>query len=458
MTSLFFRFAFVLVYKLLHNVINWHLITDKEVKFKRLDKVNTMKLKLIATGISLALAFSVNAHEIGQKHEHVDGGWNAKAGFVSEDDYKSKLFNTRGKSKEVIAKRAIWLAEQYDLTRTPEQIKRAEQARAKYKDAIAINSILPASVGIIGNTHDHFTTAVQRNKKGGITMASGTVYAFPAAIPEGTTAYSVTKASDKVIKKQGMIKVNTTADIRKAKATNNMAVMYNTQGADYVADDPEHHAKESYKHGIRTMNFTYNNNNMLAGGGSTQDLGLTELGKKWVIEAQKVGVVVDFSHSSNDAAIDAAKIATKPLIATHSNAMGLFDVSRNMSDDALKAIASTGGAVCPTGVGMFLNKEADASPERYIEHVVYIADLIGKDKVCFSTDYVHNILDYYKRDIGSTDVYPPELGFGAPISNIAPEHIWDAAAALEDKHGWTEKEVKGFLGENLMRVYEANWK
>ena len=409
---------------------------------------------------ALALLFtsSISAHEIGHEHEHVENGWNAKAGFVSDTDMTARLYNTRGKSQEEIVNRAMWLAEQYDLKRAPEQIARAVQAREKYADAIAINSILPSSVGIIGNTYESFSRGVKRNMDAGMTLASGTVYAFPAAIPKGRTAYDVIAASDEVLADQGAVKVNTTDDIRKAKAAGKMAMMYNTQGADYVADDLRFHAKKSYEHGIRTMNFTYNNNNALAGGGTKQDLGLTELGKRWVKEAQAANIVIDVSHSSNQAAIDAATIATKPIIASHSNAMAVWNVSRNMSDEAIRAVASTGGVVCPTGVGVFLNEEAEASPERFVEHVVYIADLIGRDKLCFSTDYVHNILDYYTRDIGNTDVYPPELGFGAPGSNIAAEHIWDVAAILEDDHGWTEKEILGFLGENLMRVYEANWK
>ncbi|MEP4487143.1 MAG: membrane dipeptidase [Halioglobus sp.] len=413
---------------------------------------------LFVTPLLLLGALSVSAHEIGQEHEHTEGGWNAKAGFVSDSDITATLFNTRGKSEDTIIERAIWLAEQYDLKRTPEQVERAALARSKYGDAIAINSILPSSVGIIGNTYESFTRGVERNKTAGMTLASATVYAFPAAIPDGQTAYDVIDASDAVVRDQDMIKVNTTADIRQAKAAGKMALMYNTQGADYVADDLAGHAGKSYASGIRTMNFTYNNNNMLAGGGTTQDLGLTDLGKQWVVAAQAANIVVDVSHSSNQTAIDAASIATKPIIASHSNADAVWQISRNMSDEAIKAVASTGGVVCPTGVGIFLNEEADASPERFVEHVVYIAGLIGRDRVCFSTDYVHNILDYYKRDIGNTDVYPPELGFGAPASNIAAEHIWDVAAILEDQHGWTDKEVRGFLGENLMRVYEMNWK
>ncbi len=417
-----------------------------------------MKYTYLVSALALLVTSKVGAHEIGHEHEHVDGGWNAKAGFVSDTDMTARLYNTRGKSQEEIVKRAMWLAEQYDLKRTPDQIARANQAREKYADAVAINSILPASVGIIGNTYESFSRGVKRNKDAGMTLASATVYAFPAAIPEGKTPYDIIAASDEVLADQGVVKVDITDDVRRAKAEGKMAMMYNTQGADYVEDDLSHHAGKSYEHGIRTMNFTYNNNNALAGGGTNQDLGLTELGKQWVKEAQAANIVVDVSHSSNEAAIDAAAIATKPIIASHSNAMAVWDISRNMSDEAIRAVASTGGVVCPTGVGIFLNEEADASPERLVEHIVHIADLIGRDRLCFSTDYVHNILDYYTRDIGNTDVYPPELGFGAPASNIAAEHIWDVAAILEDEHGWTEKEVRGFLGENLMRVYAANWK
>ena len=403
-------------------------------------------------------SLSASAHDIGLEHEHIEDGWNARAGFVSDTDITARLYNTRGKSDDLIVERAIWLAEQYDLKRTPAQVQRAARARDKYEDAIVINSMLPTSVGLVGNDYESFTRGVRRNKDAGMTLASATVYAFPGAIPEGKSAYDVVAASDKVVRDQGLVKVDTTLDVRKAKASEKMAVMYNTQGADYVTNDLAHHARQSYSSGIRTMNLTYNNNNTLSGGGTKQDLGLTDLGKQWVQVAQAANIVIDVSHSSNQAAIDAAAIATKPIIASHSNARAIWNISRNISDEAIKAVGSTGGVVCPTGVGIFLNEDADASPERFVDHVVYIAGVIGKNGVCFSTDYVHNILDYYKRDIGNTDIYPPELGFGAPTSNIAAEHIWDVAAILEDDHGWTENEIRGFLGENVMRVYEVSWK
>ena len=59
--------------------------------------------------------------------------------------------------------------------------------------------------------------------------------------------------------------------------------------------------------------------------------------------------------------------------------------------------------------------------------------------------------------VANVDVYPPEKGFGAPASNMAAEHIWDVVAILEDDYDWNEAEIRGYLGENLMRVYAANW-
>lgn len=423
-----------------------------------------MKVKSITLTITTLLSASVLAHGDHAADHHHDynitnegDGYMSEAGWVSNVDIEANLWNPRGKSDEQLAKRAKWLAEQYNLARTPEQKARAAEAKAKFKDAIVINSIMPSSVGVVGQTEKHFASGLKRNKDAGMTLTSATIFAFPDKKSE-MTVYDVADASEKVIKQGNYVKVDTAADIYRAKKEGNLAVMFNTQGADYVVGDLQYHAAKSYGQGIRTMGFVYNLDNELAGGGTAQSHGLTELGKQWVVEAQQQGIVVDVSHASNQTAIDAAKVATKPVMATHSNSQTLLNVGRNLSDEAAIAIAETGGVVCPTGVGMFLNKELDASPERYIEHVIHFAELIGKDKVCFSTDYVYNIEDYYANYLSNTTVYPPEKGFGSPVSNIAPENIWDVAALLEDKYGWSEEEVRGFLGENLMRVYEANWK
>jgi microsomal dipeptidase-like Zn-dependent dipeptidase len=59
--------------------------------------------------------------------------------------------------------------------------------------------------------------------------------------------------------------------------------------------------------------------------------------------------------------------------------------------------------------------------------------------------------------IPMVDQYPPEKGFGAPSQMASIEDIWAIVAVLEKKYKWNEEEIRGFLGENLLRVYKANW-
>jgi membrane dipeptidase len=381
--------------------------------------------------------------------EYEVDGW-----VISNVDLRANLWNPRGKSAEQIQERAEFLADAYDLQRTPEQQERASQAREKYKDAIAINSVMIGATGIVGTEAEHFASGLRRNLEAGVTLASVTAYAFPGDGPAPIT--DRLEASRPVIDELDMILVKSVADIRRAKAEGKLAVVFNSQGADYAVEDLSMMQKVKSL-GLLISGFTYNNDSPLAGGGAKQDHGVTELGKKWIEEMNAQNMVIDCSHTSNQTCIDAAAHSTGPVIASHSPAYALNEVNRNVTDEAMIAIGESGGAICTTGVGLFLNAEGDASPEAFAKHVEYTANLIGRDKTCFSTDYMHNAIGMFKDNVANVDVYPPEKGFGSPAKNTAAEHIWGVAAILEDDYGWSEEEVRGFLGENLLRVYEANW-
>ena len=373
---------------------------------------------------------------------------------VSNVDVHAPLWNPRGKSEERITARVEYLASVYDVVRTEAQQRRAAEARERYGGYIVINAMLPGSALIGGFPPEVFERAVRRNRDAGITMAAATVYAFPG---DGeTTILERIAASTEVVQGLGLEIGDGTEAIRRANAEGTTVVMFNSQGADYFIEEPEL-LEQVKEFGLLSSNFVYNRDNALAGGGAAQASGVTDLGRTFIERANAVGVVVDCSHSSNQTCIDAASYSTKPVIMTHSNSSELYAVSRNVTDEAMLAIAASGGVVCNTGVGLFLNEELDASPEEYAKHVVYTADLIGRDRSCFSTDYVHNIYEYLLGFVGNVDVYPPEKGFGGPTSNLGPENIWDVVGILEDQYGWSEQDIIGFLGENLMRVYEATW-
>ncbi|MGI9308590.1 MAG: dipeptidase, partial [Gammaproteobacteria bacterium] len=329
---------------------------------------------------------ATSAPEIHQGYSETAPLYEVDGLVISNDDATAYLWNPRGKTAEQIATRARFLADSYDIKRTEEQLARAARAREKYADAIVINSLLPAAVGIVGNTEEDFQRGLERNRDAGMTLVSATAWAFPGDGDDNNLIGRI-DASLPVVEKLGLVLVRSVDEIRQAKADGKLAFMFNVQGADFFVDDPALLTDAKAK-GLNVANFVYNNDNALAGGGTNQEYGVTDLGREFIAAANATNVVVDCSHTSNQTCIDAAKFSSKPTTASHSNAQGLYDLGRNMSDEAIKAVGSTGGAVCNTGVGLFLNEKGDASPEAYAEHVAYTANLIGKDKTCYSTDYM----------------------------------------------------------------------
>ena len=375
---------------------------------------------------------------------------------VSDTDVTARLWNPRGKSDELIAERARFLAQAAE-TRTAKQKEADKVYMERYKDAIVVNSLMPTSVGIIGNTIKSFTDGVERNRRAGVTHVSASVGAFhPAEL-----MYGFIRDTDPVVIMLDITKVRTTKDIRDAKAENRMTIMYNSQGFDYKMQDLSY-VSSLHDKGVNIMNFVYNTENHLATGinfnsDPNNKKGITELGKAFIKLANERGIIVDVSHSSDVTAIDAAKVSTKPILASHNNSSAVFNNPRNMSDEGIRAIGATGGAVCVNGVGVLLSEDANAQAETIAEHVQHIADLIGKQGTCYGSDFTHNLEDAMFIQVPMVDQYPPEKGFGAPSQMASIEDIWAIVAVLEDKYKWNEEEIRGFLGENLMRVYEANW-
>ncbi len=394
--------------------------------------------------------------EIHKGYSETSPLYEVDGNVISNVDVTARLWNPRGKTPEQIAERAKYLTDAYDLKRTPEQQARAAKAREKYRDAVAVNAVMIGSVGMTGIEAEHFVAGLERNKKAGISLTSVTAFAYPSDGP--MHVFDRQRATLPLLEgNTDFVFANSTEEIREAKRAGKLAVIFNTQGADYAIEDLAA-METAHELGIRVSNFTYNNNNALAGGGSSQDMGVTDLGRQWVEKAQSLNIVMDCSHSSNQACIELAEMSDRPIIASHSPAHALNAINRNITDEAMQAIASTDGVICTTGVGFFLNAEGDASPEEYAKHVNYTGDTIGRDKTCFSTDYMHNPWGMFSKNVENVDVFPPEKGFGVPAENTAAEHIWDVAAILEDEYGWSDEEIRGFLGENLLRVYEANWK
>ena len=116
--------------------------------------------------------------------------------------------------------------------------------------------------------------------------------------------------------------------------------------------------EELYQKGFRITSLGWNEQNVLAGSHHTGG-GLTDLGRVYIQEAQRLGMIIDVSHISDEAFWDIMKVTQAPVIATHSNSRAVCDVSRNLTDDMFRAICETGGVAGFNQCAPFVGSEPD---------------------------------------------------------------------------------------------------
>jgi len=215
----------------------------------------------------------------------------------------------------------------------------------------------------------------------------------------------------------------------------------------------------AYHRGLRSFMLTYNRMDNI-GVGCTErcDAGLSNFGLDVVRLCNDIGMIVDTSHCGHMTTMDACKFSRRPVNANHTSAKALCDVARAKSDDALKAIADTGGIIGVVTVPFFLSKQRKPTIEVMLDHVEYIAGLVGWRHVSIGTDWPlqapESVLEQTMRAEflehgfrpGDIDVTDRLIGFDdyRDLRNITRGLV---------KRGFSDEQVQGILGENALRVF-----
>ena len=364
-------------------------------------------------------------------------------------------------SDEEIAARIAELIEMAD-PRGDEARKSDVPYRERYEDAFMIDALAVGAPGfeaINFSAEDWESLSTHYSEYGfsafSTTVSNGSEDGFAVFTRLGVTQDWIDENSDRFVLALSV------EDLVAAKADAKVAIMLNSQSMDML-DQNVSNVQKFWDAGIRQMNFTYNQDSpysagMASSGLDTPDSGITELGLEVLKAMNDVGMIVDCSHSSDQTCIDAAVVTSKPMMLSHSNAQGLWDNLRNSSDASMRAVASTGGVICINFLGGFLNSYGDATPESIAKHIEYVRQLVGAQATCYGVDYVENYGKAQDVIIRNPVKYPPAQGYGLPTHMAPPADVWAVAQVLEAQHGWSEAEIRGLMGENLMRVYKANW-
>jgi membrane dipeptidase len=244
--------------------------------------------------------------------------------------------------------------------------------------------------------------------------------------------------------------------IRDAKAEGKLAIGLNVEGV-FSIDDQLSLISLYYDIGVRWILMVYNRRNR-AGYGvhDAEDKGLTAFGRSVVSEMDRVGMVKCCTHTGYRTALDVLHATDKPTIFSHSNPRALRDHPRNIPDRLIDACAATDGVVCINGVGIFLG-DNDASPDRFVDHIDYIAQRVGIRHVGIGLDYVFDQTGMDALFAANEALWPVDFGYRPGIAFLAPEQLPDVTEELL-KRGYSDEDACAVLGENLLRVAASIWK
>jgi len=247
-------------------------------------------------------------------------------------------------------------------------------------------------------------------------------------------------------------------DVLEAKRTGRMAITFDLEGMSALNGDSSL-VSLYYRLGVRQMLTAYNKNNLAGGGCHDEDPGLTAFGRQVIAEMNRVGMMVDCSHTGYRTTMDIMEAATQPVIFSHSNPKALRSHGRNITDDQIRACARTGGVIGVTGLGYYLPERA-SSAIALADCVTYVRDLVGVDHVGLGLDYTPpDPKDAGDADLAAhPDFWPPaEYAPPWPMKDTPPG-VFAQLATLLLERGWAGGEVRKVLGENFLRVARAVWK
>ena len=171
-------------------------------------------------------------------------------------------------------------------------------------------------------------------------------------------------------------------EIEENREAGKMSAILTLEGTAGFGYDPAL-LEDLYAVGFRITSLGWNEQNPLTGSHVTGG-GLTDRGREYVREAQRLGMLVDVSHISDEGFWDIMKITEAPIIATHSNSRAVWNNSRNLTDDMFRAIRDTGGVVGLNFYQAFVGE--DPSMDALVAHVEHFLALGGEKTLCIGSD------------------------------------------------------------------------
>lgn len=224
--------------------------------------------------------------------------------------------------------------------------------------------------------------------------------------------------------------IHSVSDIERNRKEGKMSAILTIEGTAGFGFNPAL-LENLYQIGFRITTLGWNEQNPLCGSHKTGG-GLTDLGREYVKEAQRLGMIIDVSHISDEAFWDIMDITEKPVIASHSNSRSVCPVSRNLTDDMFRAICQSGGVAGFNMCAPFVGEDPDL--DTCADHFIHFLELGGEKHMALGGDL--DGCDVLPRGFAGVQDYPKladkllERGFG---EDLVSDIFWNNAMEVMRK-------------------------
>jgi membrane dipeptidase len=263
-----------------------------------------------------------------------------------------------------------------------------------------------------------------------------------------------------------LMKISTVGDIRRAKETRRLGLIYGFQNATMLEGDASN-LDVFQRFGVRIIQLTYNDRNLIGDGClEPANAGLSRYGRDVVARMNDLHMVVDLSHCGLQTTADGIAASSRPVAITHSGCRAVFDHPRSKTDDILRALANKGGVI---GIYMmpFINAQGQPMAADLVRQIEYAVKVCGEDHVGIGSDLSitpHVVNAEYEARHRRFVEGRKQRGIAAPreedymfVKDMnTPRRLEQIADQLASR-GHSEARVEKIIGANWMRLFSEVW-
>jgi len=256
------------------------------------------------------------------------------------------------------------------------------------------------------------------------------------------------------------------SDVARARETGRTAIFFGFQNPSPIEDDIGL-VEILHKLGARFMQLSYNNQSLLATGCyEDDDPGITRMGRQVIKEMNRVGLVIDMSHSADRSTIQAAEISERPIAITHANLHSWQPALRNKRDDVVRAVTRNGGMMGFSLYPHHLKNKSACTLDSFCQMVARAADQFGAEHFGIGSDLCQDqpdsVVEWMRVGRWSKDIDFGEGSASAPGFPPMPSWFRDNRdfGAIESglrEIGFDAAEVAGLMGDNWHRFFAENF-